>query len=357
MKILLTGLTIPSSGIMGIKGMDSYIYNLGLEYINLGHDVNLIVRGGFKPKDKWIKTAYSPSFSWLVYPYFLTPQLLGKKADVFHSDYVTSGYALVKSRRRPCVVSIHDVLHFSYEEKEILTRGNKLQNRFFHRWFGTIKKADGIIIMSNSAKEEAIEYTDIPEEKLHVVYNGVDRKKFFPTKRKPNKKLRIGYLGGLDGRKNAILLVETFKKLIKQRDDVELHIGGIGKNLERFRNMKIKNAKFYGWVSDDKLNEFYNSLDLYVFPSLKEGFGNMIVEAMSCGTPVLGSNRSSLPEVIGDAGMIAEPDVESMSNAINKFLDSKKLRERYVKKGFERANHFSWKNSAKSTLKVYESVR
>jgi len=355
MKILLTGLTTPNSGIVAIKGMDSYIYNTALELRNLGNDVHLYVRNDFKPKEEWVKTFYAPKFSWLVYPYFITPQLLGKKADVYHSDYVTSGYALVKSRRRPCVVSVHDVLHFSYNEKS-KTRTNNLQKRFFLHWFKTIKKADALILMSKSAKEEALEYTDVPEEKLHVVYNGVDHNKFFPLKRTAHKKFRIGYLGGLDGRKNVVLLVEAFKKLVKQRDDVELHIGGSGTNLQRFKDMKIKNTKFYGWVPDNEINKFYNSLDLYVFPSLKEGFGNMIVESMAAGTPVLGSNNSSLPEVIGDAGMVAEPDVESMVEAMNKIVDSKSLRQNMIKKGLVRAKTFSWKNSAKSTFKVYESV-
>jgi len=133
-------------------------------------------------------------------------------------------------------------------------------------------------------------------------------------------------------------------------------LGGGGKSLQTFRNMKIKNANFYGFIPENKLNDFYNSLDIFVFPSLHEGFGNMALEAMSCGVSVIATNRSSLPEVVGDAGLLAEPDVKSMKDTISKLLENKTLRKKLEKKGIQRAKEMSWKKCAQNTLEVYNNV-
>jgi glycosyltransferase involved in cell wall biosynthesis len=354
MKITLVGFTVPGSGVKGIRGMDNYIYQLGKNYVSMGHDAKLIVRSGFKPNEPWVKTVYSPGFSWMAYPYFLSAKLAREKSDVFHSDYITTGVSLLWSRRRPAVVSIHDVIPFSHPS-ESGSKGS-IQSRWYFRCFNTIRKADALIVMSENAKKEAIEFADVEKEKLHVVYNGVDQSKFYPIKRADHEKIRIGYLGGLDGRKNVVLLVEAFKELAKSRDDIELHVGGTGTNLDVFRGMKIPNATFHGFIPDEKVNEFYNSLDIFVFPSLAEGFGNMAVEAMAAGTPIIVANRTSLPEIVGDAGTIAEPDTDSLVKSISKLADSVKLRKRHSEMGIKRAGIFTWENCADNTLNVYSGV-
>lgn len=355
MKITLVGLTVPNSGFTGIRGMDSYIYQLGKYYLQAGNEVELLVRGGFRPSEPWIKPVYAPKFSWMAYPFFLVPRLLRSKSDVYHSDYVTTGVSLMWAKRRPSVVSLHDVILFSHPNESNTNSGN-IKSWWYFKCFDSIKKADAVIVMSQNSKKEAIEYTDLEKERIHVVYNGIDHDKFFPLRRKPHKKLRIGYLGGLDGRKNVGLLVDAFKELRKVYDDIEFHVGGKGKNLEKFRQMNIKGAFFHGFIPDDRVNDFYNSLDIFVFPSLAEGFGNMVVEAMAAGTPVVSSNRTSLPEVVGDAGLLVEPEVESMTKAIAKFVNSERLRKRFSALGLERAKKFTLESCAKNTFNVYESV-
>ncbi len=274
MKILLVGYTVPQSGVRGMGlGISRYIYYIGKEMREMGHDVELIVRDDFKPKENWIKTAHAPKFAWYPYPFYLRRQLKNKQADVFNSDYVVTGAPLAWLNKRPLVVAVHDALPFQYDRRE-LTIKDRMFVRFFKMCFNSCKKkADAFVVRSESAREEILKSTDLDDDKVFVVSGGIDPKFFYPTKKKPHDKIRIGYKGGLDGRKNAKLLVEIFRRMVKERDDIELHVAGAGANLEKFRRMNIPNAKFYGYIPIEKENEFLNSLDIFVYPTLGEGLG------------------------------------------------------------------------------------
>ena len=173
------------------------------------------------------------------------------------------------------------------------------------------------------------------------------------SNRKSSENIRIGYLGGLDGRKNVKLLVDVFKALYAERDDIELHIAGGGANLEKFRSMNISNATFYGPTDPAKAPEFYNNIDIFVMPSLQEGFGMMTLEAMSCGVATIGVDRTSTPEIIGDAGVLVKPDASALAKAISRLADNKKLRDRVAAACLKRSASFSWKRCATDTMKVY----
>ena len=359
MNIALVAYSVPQSTHIAIKGMDSYIYSLGSQLRQLGHTVNLYARAPIAAAEDWIHPVKTPTFSWLAYSHFLKNHLKSLQADVYHSEYIAAGSAVVRANKRPCVVSVHDVIPFSDKKDGVRQKGfgNKLGAHFYFRWFKDISSADALILMSHHARQEALELTSVPEEKLHVVYNGVDTKALFPLPKKSSEKIKIGYLGGLDGRKNVRLLVDSFRELQKSHDNIELHIAGRGANLEVFRALNIPNAFFHGYLPEEKKNEFYNSLDIFVFPSLKEGFGNMALEAMAAGTPVVASNRTSLPEVVGDAGLVAEPTVPEMSEKISQLIGNPALRTTLAKKGRARAEEMNWAACARNTLKVYESVR
>jgi len=114
---------------------------------------------------------------------------------------------------------------------------------------------------------------------------------------------------------------------------------------------------FTGYVPDDDLVALYNAADLFVYPSLFEGFGIPPLEAMSCGTPVVTSNTSSLPEVVGDAGLMVDPlDIEALARAMAEALDNTDLRTRLAARGLERAALFSWENTARAIAGVYRTV-
>ncbi|MCP4268618.1 MAG: glycosyltransferase family 4 protein, partial [Candidatus Brocadiaceae bacterium] len=162
-------------------------------------------------------------------------------------------------------------------------------------------------------------------------------------------------VGTLEPRKNIVTLIKAFKKLRERglRDYKLVVAGGKGwlykQILEEIGNSDISQSILYlGVVSDKDLPELYNCADLFVYPSLYEGFGLPTLEAMACGIPVITSNTSSLPEVVGDAGIMVDPtDVNSLSDAMCKVLKDKELRLRMRNMGLERSKLFSWNNTAK----------
>lgn len=355
MRIVIAAHTTPQSGVLGMgRGISGYIYNLARSLVEQGHDVTMYVRDDYEPKEDWIKTVRAPVKRWLFYPHYVTAYLKRENADVFHSDFVSTGVALMAARKRPCVVSAHDVIPF---EEKMPLKYFPLNELYKMRYRRLAKYADSVIFMSKDARDKALKLTGIELKKAFYVHNGVDVERFRPLKKKKREdRMKIGYLGGLDGRKNVTLLVEAFKILAAKRQDVELHVGGWGVELERFRAMGIPRTHFHGFVPEERKVDFYNSLDVFVFPSLREGFGMMLTEAMSCGLPVIGLDQSSTPEILGDAGLLVKNDVNELAAAIEKLVDNKKMRETLAKKARERALLFSWENCAKNTMKVYETV-
>lgn len=358
MKVQLVGYTIPNSGAHGMGlGISRYIYNLGKELRKMGHEVELVVRDDFVPKENWIKTAHAPKFGWYPYPFFLKGQLKGKQADVFNSDYVVTGAPLAWLNKKPLVVAVHDALPF-HKEYKATTLKDKMFVRFFKFCFNAVRdKADAFVMRSENAREDLINSEGIDEEKVFTVSGGLDTDFFHPTKKEPHEKIRIGYKGGMDGRKNAQLLVDVFRKIAKERNDVELHMAGAGRNLERFKSMNIPNAKFYGYIPIEQENDFLNSLDIYVYPTLGEGLGLGPLEAMACGVPVLTSNATSMPEIVGDAGLMAEPTPEAFQKELTRLIDDAALRKKLASAGLKRAKTMTWRRTAEDSLKVYKSIK
>jgi len=357
MKITFIGHTIPKSGVTGVSlGINKYTYNLCKEIKNLGQDVQLFIRNDFKPKEQWIKPIFSPKITWMIYPYFVYPHMLRNNADVHHADYVNTFLPLVWSKKKLNVVSIHDVIPLTYDLKKMSYR-NRIIAKWYRRNFKLVEKyADAVILASNQAREEAIKHTKIPEEKIFASYYGVEFDEFFPLKKSKSDVIKIGVISGLDGRKNVVMLVEAFKKLVNRYDNIELHIGGVGSNLEKFRSMKIPRAYFHGWIDDEKRNKFLNSLDIFVFPSLFEGLGCPPQEAMACKLPVVGVNSSAIPELVGKDGVLVEPNVKSMTEGIAKLIENESLRNKLAARGYKKIKSFTWENAAKKTLKIYENL-
>ena len=173
----------------------------------------------------------------------------------------------------------------------------------------------------------------------------------------------ILYLGTLEPRKNLKSLILAYNEIKKKFPEYKLIIGGAKgwgyKNIfQIIDNLGIdKDIIFTGYIPEKDLPSLYNSAELFVYPSFYEGFGLPPLEAMACGTPVITSNTSSLPEVVGNAGIMVDPNnVNQLADAMYKVLTDDNLRRDMIKKGLKRAKMFSWKKTAKETLKVYEEV-
>ena len=224
--------------------------------------------------------------------------------------------------------------------------------------------ADHIITISNFSKQDMIAQYGIDKNKITVAYPGFNADVF--KERKTKEDNYIIYIGTLQPRKNLVRLIEALARI---EGDLKLVI--VGKTtgegrggwkfeeiLETPKKLGIENrVKFLGFVPTEDLPDLLSGSLAFVLPSLWEGFGIPVVEAMACGVPVIVSNVSSLPEVVGKAGVTVDPySVDQIEQAIRTVVSDKKLRQKYSKLGLLQAQKFSWDKMAKQVLKVFESV-
>jgi glycosyltransferase involved in cell wall biosynthesis len=267
------------------------------------------------------------------------------------------------------VLTLHDLTPILFPEMH--TRDTNLT------WESSLRliknRTDIIISDSLSTKKDCIELLNIPEKRIKIIPLAADEQ-YKPLKNKDNviqeinKEYNIDspyilFVGTLEKRKNIPTLLKAFYKLKKSDINHKLVIvGGKGWKYTRiFDLIEQLNLQddviFTDYVSDEYLVKLYNAADLFVYPSLYEGFGLPPLEAMACGCPVITSNTSSLPEVVGEAGIMIDPnDINSLTESMYTVLTDKGLKEELSKKSLERAKMFSWKKTAAETWKIYEQV-
>jgi glycosyltransferase involved in cell wall biosynthesis len=236
-----------------------------------------------------------------------------------------------------------------------------------------LRLADKIVGISKNTVNDIKKIFSIPEEKLVTIYCGVNLDLFreisrIEAKRTIEKKYGIEndfilYTGTLTlPQKNLIRLVDAYKILKNEGITQKLvMVGNHGKDshliFERVNNLGIEdNVIFTGYVPDEDLPYFYNAASVFCFPSLYEGFGLPVLEAMACGCPVVTSNTSSLPEVAGDAALLVNPEnTEEIGKAMSTLIMDGRLRNSCIAKGLNHVQKFSWKNSAEELLNVINS--
>jgi len=232
-----------------------------------------------------------------------------------------------------------------------------------------LKRARHIVAVSNCTKRDLVSYLKIPEARISVIHNGLDRQVFRPIGVRCFPFPYLLYVGTERPRKNLSTLLSAFA-LVKNESsgyrDLKLVKVGTPGRVDEFRRATQAEVKRLGLegdvifvesVSDGDLAAYYSSAVALVVPSLYEGFGLPLIEAMACGCPVIASRCSSLPEVAGDAALFFAPrDSEKLARLIRRVVAELDLRADLVKKGFERVQLFSWERAAQQTLQVYHSV-
>jgi len=287
-----------------------------------------------------------------------------KKDNVKHITFQELAYLLNSLKLDKTVITCYDLIPWAYENN---------RSSFWKNNIKGLKKADEIITISEFSKSEIIKYVGYPEDKIEIIYPAVDHDNYYRTKDKSIlNKLKISdsckvvlYVGSEEPRQNVDLLIKAFSKLKKKLGEVKLikignpHLHGAReKLLELIESLNLqKDVIFIDYVPEEELPKWYNAADLLVYPCAYAGFGMPPLEAMACGIPVITSNFTALPEVVGEAGIMVDPaNIGDLSREMHEMLTSDGLREDMVKKGLKRAKLFDWDESAKKTVKVYDKM-
>lgn len=359
-------------------GIGRYARSLvrGLTTVGSAHSYRLLFAGGAPRNvdEKWphnfrlIPLPLSDYWMTVLWQRLRVPlwaDLFTGTVDLFHSP----DFVLPPLRKAKSILTVHDLSFLRHPECYEAAFREYLESAVPR----SVGRADLILADSESTRQDLIELLAVDSDRVEVLYSGVE-KRFHPiTDAISLARVREQYglperfilsVGTLQPRKNYERLLEAYGCLIDRIDlDVKLVIaGGKGWLYERiFRRVEELelNGKviFLGFFEDDDLPTLYILADLFVFPSLYEGFGLPPLEAMACGTPVVSSNASSLPEVVdGVAEMVDPLDVDGLAEAMFRVLSEGDLRAEMIRKGLIRAGQFTWEGAARALLHSYERL-
>jgi glycosyltransferase involved in cell wall biosynthesis len=281
-------------------------------------------------------------------------------------------------RNLPCpyVMTVHDVLDHMYRARD--QSGFRRSLHFFltHR---ALRGAARLFAVSNFTKGEVEKLFSIPPERIEVVYNAIDERFLRGHASEADRQLLaerflvnhpfLLYTGRISPHKNVVRIIEAFSALKAELEKEGLFPGLkliiIGDELSQhpdlrrtvIRSRMQHDVRFMGFVPIEVLRIFYDAAKIFVFPSLYEGFGLPPLEAMAHGTPVVTSNTSSLPEVVGNAAVLVNPEnVFEIMRALHRVLVDQALRDKLKERGYEQAKRFSWDASARQILRVYHEL-
>ncbi|HTR81634.1 MAG TPA: glycosyltransferase family 1 protein [Bacteroidota bacterium] len=285
-------------------------------------------------------------------------------ASLFHSPH----YTLPVGIRNNSVVTIHDLIHLRFPQFF-----SPLQRAYsYGMMYHAIHDSAFVITDSEFTKKDILRSFRVSEEKIVVIHLGVDAAFFRPppvsfteeVRTKFNLRRRyILFAGNAKPHKGIPVLLRAFRELSRLYSDVDLVFAGGSANGDTGLQAVGEDHGFedrvisVGHVSEKELVTLYRSAEMFVLPSLYEGFGLPALEAMACRTPVVVSDAGSLPEVVGDAALVFKSgDSHALSEAMRSLLDQSQLKKELIEKGEKRARHFSWQRTAIKTAEIYRRL-
>ncbi len=284
----------------------------------------------------------------------VAPLLVGSY-DVLHFPYDSC----VAWKRGKFVTTIHDVKPLLFPELRARPNLNSRIEDWLvgDRW----RTIDQVITVSEHSRRDVLAHAPLHPDQVSVTPLGLDAERFRPAERRQEGRPYVFCVAGSDPTKNVAVLVDAFAKLpgqlrgrfdlilagdVCKREDIRAAIDRLGIGAQ---------AKLVGLVSDEALVAYYQQATVFVFPSLYEGFGLPVLEAMGCGCPVICSNASSLPEVAGDAAVLVDPHrSEQLAEELARVLESVTVQASLRVRGLARAREFVWERTARQTVAVYE---
>jgi glycosyltransferase involved in cell wall biosynthesis len=354
-------------------GIGTYIRNLvcGLAKIDRTTDYVLLCRD----KDMAFAATLGPNFRAVAEGaghYSIAEQLTLPLAvrrahvDLFHAPH----YVLPALTPGRTVVTIHDCIHLMFPDY----RTHRLAYAYARASMWTAAhKSDRIFTVSEQSKRDILKFFHVPPDKIVVTPNAIDERFNVEPNAEHVTQIReryqlshayILYVGNIKPHMNLERLIEAFQ-LVRSQGRSELELLIIGDEISKLQSLRRavhkydlhRYVRFHGFVPQETLSVLYRLASVFVFPSLYEGFGLPPLEAMACGTPVVTSNVSSLPEVVGDAAVLVDPySPQAIADGILKVLQSAHLRAELRQRGFARVREYSWERSVARVREVYEEV-
>lgn len=288
---------------------------------------------------------------------------LKENYDIYHSFNSNIPYKIKKNIN--VIITIHDLIPFLFPE---LCKGDK--KKYFDSLVEKIKRVNIIITVSEYSKRDIIKYLKVDPQKIRIVSPGIELKDYERVKDNEIKKVKekynlpkkfILFLGALEPKKNIVNIIKGFERA--NLKNIKLVIAG-GKGwkyeeiFETYKNSPYKkNIQMLDYIAEEDKIALYKGAELFIFPSLYEGFGMPVLEAMASGIPVITSNISSLPEVAGEAAILVNPyDIVEIAKAIENVIKNDKLKKEMIEKGLKQARKFTWENSVKKLEKIYSEL-
>jgi len=355
-------------------GVGWYIYNIVKELSKsdrndyIAEFINFMGRHDVKSQiDYDIKIKQNKMFTYTMYN-FLTKKLnirhnliFGTKSDIYHFF----NFTIPKNIKGKVINTIYDTVFISAPE----TMGDRKELEEYK--YGA-QKSDLIITISESAKNDIIKNLGVTEDKIEIVHPGIDLENYSQKYEKEElERIRkkynlpseyILYLGTIEPRKNIERIIKAFIKY-KEKVDDDLKFVIVGKKGWKYENiMKLIESMgtdiiITGYIDEEDKIPIYKLAQFFTFPSLYEGFGMPVLEAMAAGVPVVTSNVSSLPEVAGDAAILVDPlSEDEIFEAYKKIRSDSNYREEMIQKGYEQAKKYQWKYSAKKLEEIYDKI-
>lgn len=338
--------------IEGIKQSDSITYQLGVLHAKNHYIKNepLALKGALSDKI----LSRSEKADYLLNQYYCE-RLLGKSEfDVFHPTYYDPYF--FKQLKKPLVVTIHDLTYERLPEyfwaKDPLTYQKRLN----------IERADAIIAISNTTRNDLLHFFDVDPAKVSVIYHGIDIEtplQFAPIANLPER--YVLFVGDRSGYKNFYLFMNAIKPLLLSDPGLQVILTGGGRieiaDEEFLKRLALTDRVRHINATDEQLNSLYQNAQLFVYPSLYEGFGLPILEAYKAGCPILLSDTECFREVADDAAVFFKAtDQDDLTSKLSSTLANTELRADLVKRGTKRLADFPLKKSIDATLDVYKSL-